>query len=166
MIYRIHKGKHRARPISLALWYDKRTMRRRVCFHTDCKYWLNGPDQQDVNKLFGIGYLPSHMQNSIRFGWRYDRESGKIELLTFMHTDGEQTFRSICQIRFNMWYRLSIQVFESYYEFTVADDNIGAPINTIRISKFHKHKWSYKLGPYFGGNQTAPSDMTIELKKL
>ena len=78
MNYRIHKGKHRAWPPVFGLFW-KKEMSRDVYFDLSAKYDLPGDaDDEDVNKLFGFGFFPSHHIESARFGWRSEeRRVGK-----------------------------------------------------------------------------------------
>ena len=44
MISTIKKGKHRGKPISFGLWYNRKIIERNVSFNPDCRYLLEGED--------------------------------------------------------------------------------------------------------------------------
>lgn len=49
----------------------------KITFTESCRYDI-GPEQADDYQLFGIGYLPHHHRNSVRFGWRYVHAGGMV----------------------------------------------------------------------------------------
>lgn len=186
MIKKVKKGKHRFTPISFGLFYDKPYLRRTVSFEGSCWYNISSntspgalnpsspdydPDdpQLDINKLFGIGYIAGggHMQDSARFGWRYDVFSGRILLFAFCHINGQMFYKDLCLINFCKKYILSIEIDDKGYDFVVV--NYKEPNSIIaeyRVAHNHDKKWAYLLGPYFGGNLPAPHDMELHLDKV
>lgn len=148
-------------------------LRYEVEFTESCRYRFGTDDDADVNKLFGIAFITwgsfwfviknlfkgrlkaLHHYNSIRWGWRYDALSGRIELIKYVYINGD---------RF-MIYSASL--------------NIGKSAD-LDIIKYNEYKWDifssyinmpntwlcYELNPYFGGNRTAPHDMEIKMKRI
>lgn len=157
--YLIKKGKHRACPITLGLYYNKKSISRKVIFDKSCAYLLEGEDQEDINKLFGIGYFPSHHQESARFGWRYNPTTDKIELLAYCYRNKERIIQSLAELSFGQEYNLKLEVNEGTYSFFIEEGLTGL------VPKNHNKKLAFPLGPYFGGNQTAPHNITIKINK-
>lgn len=160
----IRQYEHYARPLQLLKKLcgvrvcREREMRARVTFHKDCEYYLNEQDQHDINKLFGYSF-GHHHKNSLRIGWRYDRDRKQIEVVSYIYIDGvRQTERHLAWCEFEETYDMYIENSEDYanmlvYNFT----GICVPFKS-RLGV------SYPLSLYFGGNNTAPHDMHIDLK--
>jgi len=165
--YVIHKGKHRAWPLSFGLYWNKKHIERDVVFDQTCKYDLPGVyDDGDINKLFGIGYFPGHHTDSARFGWVYNNSSGKIDLYAYCYVNGERIFKFLCDVRLHQRVRCMIDVIGDVYSLTVIDAfNSYFIYGGLDIKHDHYKKLGYKLSCYFGGNNTAPHTINIEIKK-
>jgi hypothetical protein len=134
----------------------------RVKFTDSCAYDI-GPDQADINKLFGIGYFPHHHKNSVRFGWRYS--NGEIEILSYWYLNGERNSDLICSVPLNKPMVYKIHILRDWHTLTVSEG----------LSDFHSHSFNvpvpgknfgYLLSTYFGGNLTAPHNIEINLERL
>lgn len=171
MKFTIKAGKHRAWPIGFSLWRKKRKLTRIACFDHSCAYNITSTvgenDQLDWNKLFGLGYLKGfHKQDSARFAWRFNLEKDRIELGAFCHINGEMVYQELCTVAFRQNYKLTLEVRDNSYVFVVR--NGGFPYKMIAETEIpftHKKQWSYKLGPWFGGNRAAPHKMIFWLGK-
>ena len=162
--YVIRQGSHRALPFSLGVYIDKKVMTRNVTFHPDCRYDLGNENQQDWNKLFGLGYLWSLHTDSARFAWRYNKEKDCIEIAAYAYVDGERIMEYICNIQIGHTYTLSLDVTESRYTFTV---NWGiVTMGQEEVLKNRSKIISYKLGLYFGGNEVAPHEMHVTIDRV
>src|SRR5687768_12090001 len=92
MIYKIKAGEHKGRPIRIWIWYNKKSLTRRVMFYPCCRYTQTLPeDYKDTNKLLGVGYFPDHQIDSARFGWYYSNEMEKIVLVAYSYVNGVRT---------------------------------------------------------------------------
>jgi hypothetical protein len=173
MIYRIKKGKHWAWPLSLGLLINKTILTREICFDSRCKYELpdNGKhdqdkDQLDTNKLFGIGYFFSHHKHSARFGWRYDVEKGVFVISAYCYVNGNLIIRDIGNVIAERNYIFELKIEPGGYYFKVKDKTNSMVVASGEVFIQHPRKWGFPLGFYFGGNATAPHDMTIKIKKV
>jgi hypothetical protein len=149
----IKKGSHKS---SHSLCYtDKKSVSFFIEFDGSCVYQtVDAENQSDVNKLIGISDGFSHVRNSARFGWRY--LDGKLELLGYTHFDGKFDFQKICDIEIGREYQCKIEIGEEYF-FSVEEKSIS-------MKRFPKSSgFNYYLWPYFGGNETAPHDITIRV---
>lgn len=176
MTYTIHKGNHRPRWWFFRLWpwfgYKVKSVSRKVCFAQNCWYQFKPPfgrerhpDQDDVNKLFGIGYMWNR-KNSARFGWNYNIATENINLFAYYHFNGNVEFTKICEVSIGINYLMILNIHSESYSFSVVNMVDGSAEQPIDIRKRHDKEFSYNLGPYFGGNQKAPRDITIEINKL
>ena len=166
MNFRIKKGKHRAWPPLVGLWLNKSVLRRKVCFDFSAKYDLGNNNQEDTNKLFGIGYLWSHHNNSARFGWRYVPETRNFLITAYCYINGKREIREICSVVANRNYLFEIIIYPDGYEFRVGDMENGYKNGGLFITSKNNKTFAFLLGLYFGGNQTAPCDITIKMKKV
>lgn len=167
MEVRISSGKHRGRPGKFGLWIRKNILTYDVRFYTSCRYEIKGENQNDTNKLFGIGYFPSHHKESARFGWRYNKETDKIKLSAYCYVRGQRVIEELIEVPFLRWFRLELVVFVDEYYFIVTDTSQDwNMLAKAHIQKSHTKKLSYPLWVYFGGNEVAKKDMTLELKKI
>lgn len=165
MTFTIHKGKHRPKSwwTRLRLWYNHRSIHHRVTFFSSCKYDLKSDDNQDVNKLFGIGYF-WNKKHSARFGWNYAFIPDRINIYAYCHISGVVKWEYICSVALNDEYLFMLNINQKSYNFLVIDYDSGSAIVERTIAKGHTKKLGYALGLYFGGNQTAPHDMSVQIK--
>lgn len=157
--YNIKRGRHHCDQRKPTLW-NKNEIQFLVKFDSTCIYAIDSIDQADVNKLIGIAdnaFQPS--KNSARLGWRYDLQKQKIEVLTYTHQNRKFDFTPICYVDINKEYNCSITLNDKY-TFKVND-------NTIEQSRSSKQKHFHcLLFFYFGGNQNAPHDISVQIKIL
>lgn len=154
--FKIKKGKHRS---TFSYCTTKSNLINfKVMFDESAEYYTSDPlNQYDVNKLYGVSDCGSrHMENSIRFGWRWLNDS--LEILWFKHEDGKFSFDKITSIDLNVPYDCSIELTDDSYIL-----RIGTEEKIIDRKCAGKYK-KYYLYPYFGGDETAPHDINIRIK--
>lgn len=168
MNVRFKKGRHRARPLYWLRWwpilFNPAVISRRVIFTHSSKYELPGGDQEDHNKLFGVGFLRPH-NRSARFCWRWDQARQVFILSAYLYINGARYFEDLCDCVANHYYDCHLRITETEYQFTVRKES-GDYLARMAFSKGHGRKLGLLLGPYFGGNRPAPKDLTIQLKKI
>jgi len=132
-------------------------------FTESCLFDLHDEDQHDVNKLFGFSIGHHHKGSSFRFGWRPILKERKIEIVAYEYHDGvRQKTMPICRVDIDKWLEYTI----------IYDANKDKSIYYVGDVEFRNHfvlkkKYGcgYTLGVYFGGNEKAPQDITIQKKK-
>ena len=159
MLYKIKKNKHDTFNFIFLSRQDE--MVREICFSDSC-YWDNprNNDDYDINKLYGFSQ-GWHHKNSIRFGWMPDFNIKKmIKIYAYYYNNGE---------RFHE-YMTTIKTGENHFtSIKINDDNAELMFdNKLLIIDYKRPKYflSYNLYPYFGGDNTAPNDMEIEIKRI
>jgi hypothetical protein len=162
MIYKIKSGKHRSWPPRLGLFFNKKSMTRRVVLDMNCRYYNLG---DDTNKLFGIGYFPNHHKESARFGWRYSEEQSMFVISAYAYVSGERMIVDIAPIHYGRPYVMTLDILPQTYEFRVIDVEAGKQLGAVQIHHTNKKKWGFPLGFYFGGNATTPHDMKVKMSK-
>ncbi len=156
-IFTIKKGKHRS---GYRYKSDYKTnIIFQVKFDESAIYETKNPNNQaDVNKLYGVSDCgKNHMESSIRFGWRYYQ--GKLQILWFKHEMGKFSFEVIKDIEINKSYTCSLVIFLDEYIMCV--DDICTVIPRACPNEYKR----YYLYPYFGGDETAPHDIMIRIKR-
>jgi hypothetical protein len=137
----------------------------KITFTDSCRYELSPLDQADINKLFGIGYFPWHKINSVRFAWRYDKQSNKIEVLSYLRSRGKFYYHSIAFLDIGKEYEFIL------YRTGFSNDTCVLYISQdkIKVNSLAYMPaltgWGYLLHPYFGGNAKAPHDIEIKMEK-
>lgn len=165
MIFRIPRGKHRARPLRFGFWGRRKSFTWEVKFTESCRYDLQNDDQFDTNKLIGVGYLPGHHKDSARFGWRYNTKTEQIEILAYCYINGRREIHPICSCMIGQRYDLHLKVLSTCYYLAVHYKGDVRSIGHAWVNHNHNKSFMYRLGIYFGGSKVAPHDISIELKK-
>ena len=156
MIYTIQKGHHYSRPRRFDFWWGRDFFLWHVMFLPNCRYFIEGNDVYDINKLIGVGYLPTHHKHSARFGWRYNKVKDKIELHAYCYVNGLRITQFMCDVNIGSRIKISIRIDTNKYVFDAGSFETSIVHN-------NNHQFQYLLKPYFGGNKTAPQNMTIEI---
>lgn len=116
-------------------------------------------NQYDVNKLFGVSDGGFHTRNSARFGWRW--VDGRLEVMAYTHLNGVFHFEKICDAEIGRVYSGSISLGDAY-SFSCTD---GAQAHLVSMERWAPVKGSrYYLWPYFGGDESAPHDITVKIR--
>lgn len=127
-------------------------------FTDSCRYNLGTEDQYDWNKLFGVcrGLFGIH-KHSGRFAWRYNTNTGTIEIAAYSYIDGIRYMDFIKTIRLNKAYKFKLKKEAGYLLFYI-DDQLLAEIWIGYADVF------FGAGLYFGGNRRAPQKIIVESK--
>lgn len=135
-------------------------IRFRVSFDSSAIYQtLVDENQADINKLYGRSDCNStHHENSARFGWRWFGNS--LELWAYAYTDSERKMEFIKTIPLNTFVLCELALTDSSYVFAVDGTSVAVARHCSDNTK------GYKLYPYFGGDETAPHEITISIQEL
>ena len=145
-------------------YFKMKDINIKVKFDKSCLY---DPldNEHDINKLWGMGFVHHH-KNSARFGWRC-MTIGKnkiIEIHAYCYIDGKRVSEKLIECMPNEWVELDLDVLKDRYQFKAQN------IDGERALKFipkgdtrFLQLFTYKLFPYFGGNNAAPHDMEMTI---
>lgn len=116
-------------------------------------------NQGDINKLYGVSDCSSyHHNNSARFGWRWHQN--QLEIWAYSYVNGERFSTFIDTVALDTFNNYEILFSENKYIFRLNDKE-------VEIKRACQAKATgYKLFPYFGGNETAPQDISIWIQEL
>ncbi len=156
-IFVIPAGKHDSKWRFESL--QSRTLKFVAIFDQSAIYQTDlDENQYDINKLMGFSDCNSfHHENSARFGWRWlDR---KLEIHAYAYVGGERITEYIGDVSLDTAYDYQLQITSSNYVFYLHDHN---PVRISRNSPCDRGLY-YMLFPYFGGDETAPQDISIQV---
>lgn len=141
-------------------YFKMKDLNIKVRFDESCIY-EPFDEEHDINKLWGMGFVHHH-KNSARFGWR--AKDGVIEIHTYCYIKGERKSEKLIECMPNEWVELDLDVRRHEYEFKAKN------IDGERAMKFipkgdtrFLQLFTYKLFPYFGGNNPAPHEMGMSI---
>jgi hypothetical protein len=159
VIYLIKKGTHYCKPNPLR-FSSKNTISFTAVFDSSCIYQTVDPsNQNEINKLYGFSDCNSHhLENSARIGWRWSNDS--LRIFGFVHYGGEMISQQITTAQIDSVLNCCITCLDTAYEFNVNG-------NVLLLPRHCSGKYTrYRLYPYFGGDETAPHKIKIQLTEL
>jgi hypothetical protein len=95
----------------------------------------------------------------VRFGWNY-LKGDDIRIHAYWYQEGERHSIHLGNVKIGMRHTYVIMPSEKSHNLQVIGRGIAY---TVPVPG---SRYGYHLGPYFGGNQVAPHDVTIMLDKL
>ena len=157
-VYKIKQGKHRS-VFKYKTSYTE-SFDLEVIFDENARYETSDPNNQlDVNKLWGVSDCGNnHSYSSMRFGWRWNLEKDSMEILMYRRMFGEFEFKSLGFVNLGETVYMSMNITNDSYEMC-----LNGHCDSMERPCFTTYK-RYFLYPYFGGNETAPHDITIRIK--
>lgn len=166
----IHKGFHRPftlipacfRNVSRVRKNEKQIISKSIIFTDSCRYILDGSDQHDWNKLFGIcfGWRGIH-KNSARFVWRYNVATDRIDVATYYYIDGNREFEKVASLPLDTEAKFEIERDGNHVSFYIDDEFM----DYNDAFKTERCMLTFGCGLYFGGNRRAPQDIIIKIIK-
>jgi hypothetical protein len=166
--YLIKKGNHYCN-VSIferifSIGYNVKRIFFRFKLHPEC-WWspARNSDDNDLNKLYGLTYgLNSDHSNSVRLAWKPDfGVNGKIDIYGYIYDEqlnSQHISQYIASVQTGADCMAMITNNGNKYEFMVNSINAEMPNNHPDPGL------CFRLFPYFGGNNTAPNNMTIEIE--
>lgn len=159
IIYTIQKGSHSSTNSSFKKINIKK-LRFEVTFDSSAIYTSGKPENQfDINKLYGVSDCSSHhQQNSARFGWRWS--NNRLELHAYTYVGASRKSEFITSITLGKAALCELTLEDGKYIFSVDGKQVVLPRGC------NGNTDSYKLYPYFGGDEVAPHDISIKIREL
>lgn len=156
--YTIKKGDHYSTHSIAKL--ETNALNFKATFDSSAIYTtVDKKNQADINKLYGFSDCSSsHHTNSARFGWRWTGKA--LEIHGYTYINGERNSKYITSVAFDKAFDYSISALPEQYQFTVNDVSIFMDRSCSGPAS------GYVLYPYFGGDETAPHDITISIEAL
>ena len=127
-------------------------------FDSTAVYQTSDPDNQgDINKLYGLSDCNGfHQKNSARFGWRWFNQ--RLEIFAYTYLNGVRNFKYIAPATLNTYHDYRITFEDERYVFSLDNITVELPRSCAKEAS------GYLLFPYFGGDESAPHDIRIEIR--
>lgn len=158
--YSIKRGSHEIERNTTPLFKGS-SLKFQAVFDSTCMYKTIVPENQlDINKLMGFSDCGDHHQNnSARFGWSWHENA--LHIYAYNYVNGERQNQDLGIAEINKLYTYEIRISGNNYIFTFDGRETTMPRHcsgSVGIS--------YKLLPYFGGDEPAPQDIKIKIRNL
>jgi hypothetical protein len=159
-LYRVKKGDHYSTHLLHELRFNHLTYD--IIFDPSCVYTIKPSDQADINKLFGFSDCNNqHHENSARFGWRWYKDS--LQVLAYVYNNSVVSSKYLASVELGIANRYTLSMDGSYYYFTINNKVNKIPMKRTKSCDLGVY---YLLYPYFGGNNTAPHDVDVYMKRI
>ena len=130
---------------------------------------VNVSNQTDINKLYGFTDCGSSdvfdvgliHENSTRFGWAWNLATKKVDIYAYTYVNKVCIHNYMTSVELNTEYTYEIDASGSEYIFNVN----GITTNMKRGCSNHGGI-KFLAFPYFGGSETAPHKITVQIKEL
>ena len=131
-------------------------------FNETAIYTLEGRHNFDLNKLYGFSDCNAveHV-NSARFGWCFNIARNALEIHAYVYNNGTLNYQYIADAVLNEPQSYSIYCVGDHYNF-----NFNGNLITMPRGHTEQHCARFLLYPYFGGDETAPHQVNIQIKLL
>jgi hypothetical protein len=158
--YKISKGNHEIDDNSNAL-FTAGKLKFQAVFDSTCIYQTTDPgNQYDINKLLGFSDCNSqHHENSARFGWNWMENA--LHIYAYIYVEGVRQEKHLGTLELGKKGSFQLYTLNSTYIFTFNDTQTVMPRHCSGSLGV-----SYKLLPYFGGDEVAPHDINIKIRNI
>jgi len=141
-------------------------------------YPLGDENANDTHKVAGESF-GNHMMDSVRTGFQNNNKQKRTNLINYMHNGGVTTYKRVGTVRTRTRYLTTREHLFDQNKFilTTIEKNTGisvleehgtgiiVPSLTIDF-KYPSIRAGFRLWPYWGGQHTAPHNVTIKLGYL
>ena len=171
-LYTIKKGKHFASGLNFNPHYGLDKLSFSITPHVNCLYTLGNANDYDINKFFGVTWGLDPLKNSFRIGWNCSKQNGMIQYYYYFHNKGSRWPGTID----DPYKTLICESFPGSLEnFTLKFNRRANTITLLRGNGLNftmfpfdfngVPNWGVYNHPYFGGDETAPHDMSMKIIK-
>lgn len=154
----IFKGFHFSFPRLIGIYKNIKSIRIFIKPDSNFKFKHRNINDNDSNKLFGISFGLNHHKNSIRITAVWDEDTILYKL--YYYNNGVRTILNLFNDDITSVNDFHIKLNRKGNYFTIKSTNY---FQFIEYDFNNISKWSYLLGFYFGGNNTAPHKMSVKL---
>ena len=160
-LYICKAGQHDFKPSPVPFPFAAKTMTGWARLDSSCWYNDLGEDNQDWNKLAGVYRWADVVKNKNSFilAWRPDPMRNVFQLCLYENIDGANRphesaiYKVNANQGFSFWFAESNGEYILFVDGTyLGEQDNGKPFKMIG-----------KISAWFGGNQTAPHDMSLQM---
>ena len=133
----------------------------KVKFDSSAIYKTSIPgNQMDINKLWGFSdNSATHHEFSARFGWRWSDNA--LRLFAYDYNNSIMSFKELGTVEISKENSCSITVSGNKYIF-----NLNGAETIMPRASTTPEAIGYQLFPYFGGDESAPHNISIWIEQL
>lgn len=125
---------------------------------------VNPANQNDINMLYGFSDGFNHLFNSARIGWSQDGNPlDPVRLYAYAYKRGIREIQYITSVMPGIETTCSIKLTGNTYTFTI-NNGVSTVTVTLQRGLSTYSTIGYQLYPYFGGTETAPHEIDIQIK--
>lgn len=166
----IKKGTHFSRPFWRPIRFKPQTF---VFSHYDLRYSLkHREDQADINKLIGMARpFRGSTYNSCMIGWSHDDITDITSFFLYEHIPTLRSSKNPTGVVktlitsvgiMDTFNGIAIDFYKGKVTLTLRNGIYKDFVKTVSYTHPFKNFWYRMIFPYFGGNRTAPHDMSFE----
>ena len=160
--YTVQEGDHDFTPSPFPIPGEGRTLEGAARLHASCWYDVLGVDNADWNKLAGVYRIADVVKNKNSFilAWRpLNAIKNRFELCLYENIDGANVPHdsAIYQVNGGQLFRFKLEETNGKYKLYVDNNLLGTQRNDVT------YNWIGKISAWFGGNQSAPWTMILEM---
>lgn len=169
--YQVKQGGHFSSPRLFAFKRGPQKITWEVIMGDDCNYIIKdgeqvSVDQLDWNKLCGAYFnLFSTLHNTAMIAWRYSIENDLIELSPYYHVEGSRDmFPPMMTVKRQEPFTVILKVDWENKKYIWEMKKAGSEV-THEMPFQHQHKLCGFINFYFGGNRTAPQQVSCQMSR-
>jgi len=167
--YTVSQDSHFSFPRVFKFKRSPKEVKWTVRFHENCDYHIqeNGTthvDQYDWNKLCGVFFsLFNTRKDSAMMGWRYNPKTDEIEMAPYYHVSSSRDmFKTMMTVKREETFSLSLKVDYEKKSYLWKMEKEGFE-TTHEMPFTHRGGLCGFISFYFGGNQTAPQEVSVDM---
>lgn len=160
--YTVQEGSHDFTPSPFPKPSNAKTFKGQARIHASCWYDVLGVDNADWNKLAGVYRFADVVKNKNSFilAWRpLNAIKNRFELCLYENIDGANVPHdsAIYQVSGGQLFDFELVYTNNKYSMYVDGNLLGTQRNDVT------YNWIAKISAWFGGNQSAPWTMWLEM---
>lgn len=172
-LYRVKRGQHYARPLSLRLHWKRQLFSYKIKLSTlnMYEYVAGSPKSEQINKLVGFTDGLFRHNNEFRLGWRCN-DMGKADLFCYFYKDsvrpslGEiESDYHLGTVELGESFLFTLEKFKNKVVFKLKCKKSHHKAE-IHIDHKRRHNYGWLLRPYNGGRETYDNDFYFEVDEF
>tara|TARA_R110000822_G_scaffold25937_5_gene78461 strand:+ start:3309 stop:3845 length:537 start_codon:yes stop_codon:yes gene_type:complete len=168
--YIVKEGKHDYKPNNTWVRWGKYSFRYTVTMGKGNRYNLGDVDQFDWNKGGGIAnYLWSNFKMTAMWAFRYNINTNVFEMCGYFHVNDDIYYpgrgfnpTQIARVGVGETVTIDVTMAKRKMSVVIYDDDMNV-MQTYNVSKPKHRRFCREVGAWFGGNETAPTDLWFSM---
>lgn len=166
-LYTIKQGNHSASGINFNAHFGIERLSFSITPDANCLYDLGNNNNYDINKFFGLTWGLDPLKNSFRIGWNCAKQNGMIQYYYYIHNNGKRnpgpTDDPFKTLIYESLPGIEKRFLVTFHREQILVGVVDETLDSIPFNFQGVPNWGVYNHLYFGGNQTAPHDMTVRI---